>query len=106
LSKESQQFVLAAHVEIGVVLTGKAGLGQVLRGRAGADRDRPSAERPVGLEHRLLRDFTLPVGLRGQAEPRRDPFADSDHRGQPIGLAANRIDHPLADGGQVDRDGC
>ena len=33
-------------------------------------------------------------------------FADSDQRSQPIGLAANKIDHPLADIGQVDSDGC
>jgi hypothetical protein len=48
-----QQLGVAAHVEIGVLLTGKAGLGQVLRGRAGADRDRPYAERTLGFEHRL-----------------------------------------------------
>jgi hypothetical protein len=48
-----EQLALAAYVQQGRLLAGEARAGQVLCGRAGADRHRRRAERPVGSQDRF-----------------------------------------------------
>ena len=99
--------VVADDVEVGVLLAGEGGAGKVLRGRAGADRDRPAAELGVRLGDR---GATAPPGSRRCSNagpdasrrrrrlpaPRRSPQPD-----RPASTAAvvrlGRDDKPVGD---------
>src|SRR5690606_18309459 len=92
----------ALDAEVGVLLPGEAGVGQVLGGGAGAHGDRAAAHPGVGLGDGLGRHFAGGVGGGGDAEAGRHPLAGRGHLPQVGGLAADEAAHVAADLVQID----
>ncbi len=94
--------VRALDVEVGVLLSGEAGVGQVLGGRAGAHRDPAPAQGRVGPGDPLGGHRSR--GVRGgrDAEPGGHPLAGRRHRAEVGGLASHERARAPADLVQCD----